>query len=63
MLEIVLTSSESDQYSSTPKEISKFPLIYMTSYFCRSVYIHLKIKGQFQVFHVHLNTRVPIDVF
>ena len=39
MLEIVLTSSESDQYSSAPKEISKFPLMYMTGYFCRSVYI------------------------
>ena len=38
MLEIVLTSSESDQYSSAPKEISKFPLMYMTGYFCRSVY-------------------------
>ena len=39
MLEIVFTSSESDQYSSEPKEISKFPLMYMTGYFCRSVYI------------------------
>ena len=39
MLEIVLTSSESDQYSSAPKDISKFPLVYMTVYFCRSVYI------------------------
>ena len=39
MLEIVLTSSESDQYSSAPKDISKFPLVYMTGYFCRSVYI------------------------
>ena len=38
MLEIVLTSSESIQYSSAPKEISKFPLMYMTGYFCRSVY-------------------------
>ena len=38
MLKIVLTSSESDQYSSAPKEISKFPLLYMTGYFCRSVY-------------------------
>ena len=38
MLEIVLTSSESDLYSSAPKEISNFPLIYMTGYFCRSVY-------------------------
>ena len=38
MLEIVLTSSESDQYSGAPKEISKFPLMYMTGYFCRSVY-------------------------
>ena len=39
MLEIVFTSFESDQYSSAPKEISKFPLMYMTGYFCRSVYI------------------------
>ena len=38
MLEIVLTSSESDQYSSAPKEISNIPLMYMTGYFCRSVY-------------------------
>ena len=38
MLEIVLNSSESNQYSSAPKEISKFPLMYMTGYFCRSVY-------------------------
>ena len=38
MLEIVLTSTESDQYSSEPKEITKFPLMYMTGYFCRSVY-------------------------
>ena len=38
MLEIVLTSSESDQYSSAMKAISKFPLMYMTGYFCRSVY-------------------------
>ena len=42
MLEKVLTSSESDQYSSAPKEISKFPLMYMTGYFCRSVYIEVK---------------------
>ena len=42
MLEIVLTSSESDQYSSAPKEISKFPLMYMTGYFCRSVYIVIR---------------------
>ena len=40
MLETVLNLSESDQYPSTPKEISKFPLMYMTGYFCRSVYIH-----------------------
>ena len=40
MLETFLTSSESDQYSSTPKEISKFPLMYMTGYFCMSVYKH-----------------------
>ena len=39
MLEIVLTSSESDQYSSAPNKISKFPLMYMTGYFCRSVFI------------------------
>ena len=39
MLEIVLTSCESDQYLSAPKGISKFPLMYMTDYFCRSVYI------------------------
>ena len=38
MLEIVLTLSESDQYSSATKEISKSPLMYMTGYFCRSVY-------------------------
>ena len=41
MLEIVLTSSESDQYSSASKEISKFPLMYMTGYFCRSVYMYV----------------------
>ena len=41
MLEIVLTSTESDQYSSPPKEISKFPLMYMTGYFCMSVYIDI----------------------
>ena len=35
---MVLTSSESDQNSSTQKEISKLPLKYMTGYFCRSVY-------------------------
>ena len=39
MLETFINSSESDQYSSTPKEISKFPSMYMTGYFCRSVYI------------------------
>ena len=44
MLKIVLLSSESDQYSSAPKEISKFPLLYMTGYFCRSVYIYTKEK-------------------
>ena len=38
MLEIVLTSPESDPYPSAPTEISKFPLMYMTGYFCRSVY-------------------------
>ena len=39
MLKIVLTSSESNQYLSAPNEISEFPLVYMTGYFCRSVYI------------------------
>ena len=51
MLEIVLTSSESDQYSSAPKEISKFPLMYMTGYFCRSVYI---LHKKDDVEHRHL---------
>ena len=47
MLEIVLTSSESDQHSSAPKEISKFPLVYMAGYFCRSVYYLMKaVLGQ-----------------
>ena len=45
MLEIVLTSSISDQYSSTPKDISKFPLMYMTGYFCRSVYVIAEITA------------------
>ena len=45
MLEIILTSPESDQYSSAPTEISKFPLMYMTGYFCRSVYIKVGCKG------------------
>ena len=36
---MALTSSESDQYSSTQKEMSKLPLKYMTGYFCRSVYL------------------------
>ena len=40
MPEIVLTSSESNQYSSAAKEISKFQLMYMTGYFCRSVYVY-----------------------
>ena len=39
MLKTVLTSSDSDQYSSAPKEISKFILLYMTGYFCMSVYV------------------------
>ena len=38
---MVLTSSESDQYSSAPKEISKLQLMYMTGYFSRSVYIYI----------------------
>ena len=37
---MVLTSSDSDHYSSTPKEMSKIPLMYMMGYFCRSVYIN-----------------------
>ena len=36
---MVLTSSESDQYSSAQKEMSKLPLKYMTGYFCRPVYV------------------------
>ena len=44
MLEIVLTSSESDQYSSAPKEMSKLPLMYTTGYFCRSVYIGVAVS-------------------
>ena len=39
------TSSESDQYSSAPKEISKLPLMYMTGYFSKSVYIALMYLG------------------
>ena len=35
---MVLTSSESDQYSSTQKEISTIALQYLIGYFCRSVY-------------------------
>ena len=60
MLEIVLTSSESDQYSSAPKEISKFPLMYMTGYFCRSVYKlkHLTLFAEASVFKNH--THIPI---
>ena len=46
MLEIVLTLCESDQYSSAPKEISKFPLMYMTGYFCRSVYMSHVMRKQ-----------------
>ena len=60
MLEIVLTLSESDQYSSAPKEISKFPLMYMTGYFCRSVY-HIgnafcttSLQPQIAMNHTHL---------
>ena len=51
MLEIVLTSSESDQYSSAPKDLSKFPLMYMTGYFCRSVYF-LYSKFAFRIFRM-----------
>ena len=36
---MVLTLSKSDQYSSAQKEISKLLSMYMTGYFCRSVYI------------------------
>ena len=64
MHEIVLSSSKSDQYSSAPKEISKFPLMYMTGYFCRSVYksgvywglsfqVYLQISG----LHVTVNSK------
>ena len=59
MLEIVLTSSESDQYSSASKDISKFPLMYMTGYFCRSVYIDL---SAFLYLFSCLSTRLVIDV-
>ena len=61
MLEIVLTSSESDQYSSAPKEISKFPLMYMTGYFCRSVYMYVYFYV-FSYFHSEhrLCATVPI---
>ena len=34
---MILTSSESDQYTSTPNEISKLPSMYMTAYFYRPV--------------------------
>ena len=58
MLEIVLTSSESDQYSSAPKEISNFPLMYMTGYFCRSVYIYNITRHDF----IHTYVRIYIHI-
>ena len=36
---MVLTSAESDQYSSASKEKSKLPLMYKTGYFYRPVYL------------------------
>ena len=54
MLEIVLTSSESDQYSSALKEISKFPLMYMTGNFCRSVYHLTRIHARVGVYKRHM---------
>ena len=51
---VSLTSSESDQYSSAPKEISKLPLMYMTGYFCRSVYIDE---------HVYENGRISLSLY
>ena len=40
MREIVLTSSESDQYSSALKDF-KIPIDVYDGYFCRSVYIYI----------------------
>ena len=54
MFEIVLTSSESDQYSSALKEISKFPLMYMTGNFCRSVYHLTRIHARVGVYKRHM---------
>ena len=42
VLETILNLSESVPYASTPKEISIISLMYMTGYFCRSVYISIK---------------------
>ena len=56
MLEIVLISSESDQYSSAPKEISRFPLMYMTGYFCRSVYKNISFNQKSRVSVVRVAT-------
>ena len=58
MLEIVFISSESDQFSSAPKEISKFPLMFMTFFFfCRSVYINKYYLRKTYVFFIknHIN--------
>ena len=41
---MVLTSSESDQYSSAQKEISKLPFKYIMGYFCRSVYYNFEYE-------------------
>ena len=43
LLNMLIISSESDQYKGVQNEKSKLPLKYMTDYFCRSVYI-LKCK-------------------
>ena len=59
MLEIVLTSSESDQYLSAPKEISNFPLIYMTGYFCRSVYIYFILCSEINAYQKQIKM-IPI---
>ena len=62
MLEIVLTSSESDQYSSAPKEISKFPLMYMMGYFCRSVYIERTQGCEFMNLRTHAHIYIKLFV-
>ena len=51
---MILTLSESDQYSSVKMEISKLPLKYMMGYFCRSVY--------FISLHLHTNLHLEDQV-